>query len=1158
MPDTPETIVTIPVQPVPVIETAKLGVLYHAPLATTLTPGIVQIGAGLLVTAGLLEVNPDIIKIEQITLNGDIVSPDENKSVNLIVDKTTVGLGNVDNTADLDKPVSTATGLALTEKLSIQQNVIEFGKILYIQADGKIGFKTESVEVNKTAFIAVSLNTTTGVLQFTRQNGDIVSVDFPLEELVSDGYYDTTTEEIVLKLANGNEIRFSASELVNIYEGDGDTVVTYVDQETGANKIKVADAVINRLAAAEEGLSQEISDRQGADTLLQQAVALKADKTIAISDFIVSVNNTGTQLTFILKDCSDTPVSKTTKIINLPDAVVSGVLDNTNEKITLTLASGQTIDINLGDLYNVLDALRTDVDVNTNARHTHSNKATLDATQEAFTTALKNKIDSVESGAEVNIIESVEVNGSALIPSNKKISITIPIDTGDLTNNAGFITNSVNNLSNYYLKTETYTQTEINALIGGIKTITVEIVSSLPTASADTYFNTTKIIYLVRNSTSSGNDYYEEYITVRTGAEGSYAYRWEKIGDTQIDLSNYYTKTEVDTLLGGKQATIDATHKLNADLVDDTNSTNKFVTTTEKTQISTNATNIAGLQSSKQNVITSSAKLDADLVDDTNSTNKFVSTAEKNTWNAKQNALTFDNTPTSNSDNPVKSGGVYSALSGKQDVLTFDTTPTNGSTNPITSDGVYDALVLKADKSGAVGSFVLSINSTTYVVTLQAKDVNGNNLGTAQTIDLPLESVVVSGSYDSATQKVILTLKDGSTIDFSVADLISGLQTEITSTNKLSADLVDDTNTTHKFVTASDKTNWDAKVDASDLASYLPLAGGTMTGDLILTSHGVKWDGVSSASSVTGGNGSNVRIRLTNKSGNYYDEYTFTNSFIAPNPRSNTSGATTSNKDLGYYLYDYTMWQDLYLKGKLYDGHPSKSGTTSVSIAEIESKTNKVTSLSNASTDTQYPSAKLLYNQLLAKQNTLVAGTNITIDPTTNTISATGGASITVDSALSTTSENPVQNKVITEAINDLLNKVYPVGAIYMSVNDTTPASFLGGTWEQLEDRFLLGCGNTYTPGFTGGEATHKLTINEMPTHGHKTWSSNSGYSGNTIGPAQGSSQGIGTTEHNSTYTNDYWKHGKTGRWVIGREGGSKPHNNMPPYLVVFMWKRTA
>ena len=140
----------------------------------------------------------------------------------------------------------------------------------------------------------------------------------------------------------------------------------------------------------------------------------------------------------------------------------------------------------------------------------------------------------------------------------------------------------------------------------------------------------------------------------------------------------------------------------------------------------------------------------------------------------------------------------------------------------------------------------------------------------------------------------------------------------------------------------------------------------------------------------------------------------------------------------------------------------------------------------------------------------------------------------------------------------DLLNKVYPVGAIYMAVNDTTPASILGGTWVQLEDRFLLGCGDTYIPGFTGGEATHKLTVKEMPKHGHKTWSSNSGYSGNTMGPAQGSSKGIGTTEHNATYTNDYWEHGTTGRLVIGLEGGSQPHNNMPPYLVVFMWKRTA
>jgi hypothetical protein len=110
----------------------------------------------------------------------------------------------------------------------------------------------------------------------------------------------------------------------------------------------------------------------------------------------------------------------------------------------------------------------------------------------------------------------------------------------------------------------------------------------------------------------------------------------------------------------------------------------------------------------------------------------------------------------------------------------------------------------------------LTINSTTYVVTAQLKDQDGNNLGTAQTIDLPLESVVVSGAYDSVTKEVVLTLQGGSTIRFSVADLVSGLQTEITALNMLSADLVDDTDTTHKFVTTTEKTNWNNHIASTN------------------------------------------------------------------------------------------------------------------------------------------------------------------------------------------------------------------------------------------------------------------------------------------------------------------------------------------------------
>ena len=78
---------------------------------------------------------------------------------------------------------------------------------------------------------------------------------------------------------------------------------------------------------------------------------------------------------------------------------------------------------------------------------------------------------------------------------------------------------------------------------------------------------------------------------------------------------------------------------------------------------------------------------------------------------------------------------------------------------------------------------------------------------------MPLETVVVSGRYDNTTKKVILTLENGSEVDFSVADLVAGLQTEITSSNKLASDLVDDTNSGNKFVTTSEKQTWNGKYD---------------------------------------------------------------------------------------------------------------------------------------------------------------------------------------------------------------------------------------------------------------------------------------------------------------------------------------------------------
>lgn len=105
---------------------------------------------------------------------------------------------------------------------------------------------------------------------------------------------------------------------------------------------------------------------------------------------------------------------------------------------------------------------------------------------------------------------------------------------------------------------------------------------------------------------------------------------------------------------------------------------------------------------------------------------------------------------------------------------------------------------------GDVQGISVTVDPSTYVMTTQLKDGKGGNVGDPATVDLPLESMVVSGEYDDATKSVILTLKNGETVSFSVADLVSGLQTEITAQNPLSADLVAET-ANKNFVTSEEK-----------------------------------------------------------------------------------------------------------------------------------------------------------------------------------------------------------------------------------------------------------------------------------------------------------------------------------------------------------------
>ena len=214
---------------------------------------------------------------------------------------------------------------------------------------------------------------------------------------------------------------------------------------------------------------------------------------------------------------------------------------------------------------------------------TYTDGTTVDAGQ----IEIHSVVDSVNGKTGAVTLDAEDVGA---LPANTPI----PSKTSDLTNDSAFITKAVNDLVNYYLKSETYSKTEVDDIVTAIKNSRFEVVLTLPTTDIKT-----NVIYLVPKDPTQTSNVKDEYINLDGTTAG-----WEKIGDTEIDLSGYVT-----------------TEALNTALAD-------YVTSTNLTTI---------------------------LADYVTETDLETALAEK------QDTLTFDNAPTQNSINPVKSGGVYSA-----------------------------------------------------------------------------------------------------------------------------------------------------------------------------------------------------------------------------------------------------------------------------------------------------------------------------------------------------------------------------------------------------------------------------------------------------------------------------------------------------------------
>ena len=238
---------------------------------------------------------------------------------------------------------------------------------------------------------------------------------------------------------------------------------------------------------------------------------------------------------------------KNFKTIKVGDTNITAA--SMQDTMTLTAGSNVTLTPNTTNKSVTISATDTTYDP-----ATQSKNGLMSSTDKQNLDNAVSKLSGIEANADVNVIETIKVNNSSLTPdANKAVNITVPTKVGDLTNDSGFITKAVNDLTNYYKKSETYTQTEIDNKLSAIPKFAISVVQTLPTQNIST-----TTVYLVQTGTET-NNLYTEYIYVNN--------KWETLGTQKLDLSPYVKSTDLATV---------ATTGSYADLIDEPTKLSQF------------------------------------------------------------------------------------------------------------------------------------------------------------------------------------------------------------------------------------------------------------------------------------------------------------------------------------------------------------------------------------------------------------------------------------------------------------------------------------------------------------------------------------------------------------------------------------------------------